>query len=404
MRMVVIGAVAVIVAAVVALVVVLSGGSDGSADRPEGAGNVAAAEPTPEPGSGRSDPPPAASGDTSPDPGNNGGGDNDGDNDGGTGGGSDGGSDSSGGALLDPFRPDSVAVDASSVWVSDAACGVVVRIDKATEEVTGSVVVGTSASGVTVAGGSVWVGTRFDSTVARIDPGRLVVVDAVPVPGYALGLSASGNDVWATDPVLGSVYRIDASSGELVQTVVVGANPHNIAVGDGVIFVTNNDDDTVSMVGYRNQNAIRVDMEVGASPLHVALGEGSIWVTDSGDGAVRRLDPETGATEAVIDVGVWPHALAYAAGSVWVGTETGSFWRVDPGSNQATRIDDAEFTTIDTAVDGTDIWIADASGGTVVRFDAATGTVGSVVDLREFGDCNTFFDEAQETPPPSISA
>lgn len=297
--------------------------------------------------------------------------------------------------ILDPFRPDSVAVDASSVWVTDAACGVVVRVDKATEEVLGAVSVGESASGVGVAAGSVWVGTRSGGVVNRIDPARMVVAGSVTLPGSALGVTARGNDVWATDPIFGTVYRIDAASGSLAETIPVGSDPHHVAIGDQGVWVTNQGDDTVSVIDGRGEPWIA---PTGLSPLHVEIGLGSAWVTDSADGAVRRLDLSTGDTQAVIPVGVWPHALAVAGGAVWVGTETGSFWRVDPGSNRATQVEGAEFTTIDTVVDGNDIWIADASGGTLVRFDAAAGEVASVVDLNENGDCNTFLEEALEPP------
>ncbi len=300
-------------------------------------------------------------------------------------------------AFIDPFRPDSLAIDAWSVWVSDAACGVVIRIDKTTEELLGAVNIGHSASGVAIAAGSVWVGTRDASTVIRIDPTEMVVADAVVLPGFALGLSAQGNDVWATDPLLGVVYRIDAARAELVETVKVGAAPHNIAIGGRTVWVTNQGDDSVTMIS--QGRGPTVEVPVGGLPLHVELGAGSAWVTDSADDAVRRLNQATGEVEAVIEVGVWPHALAYANGAVWVGTETGSFWKVDPSTNSATRVDDANFAAIDTAVDGNDVWVADSSGGTVVRFDAAAGAVRSVIDLNALGDCASFLDEAIDRQP-----
>jgi len=295
-----------------------------------------------------------------------------------------------------PFRPDSVDVDASSVWVSDAACGVVLRIDKATEEVVGAVSVSDSASGIAVAGGSVWVGSPGQAGVVRIDPERMAVSGSVPVPGFALGLTARGNDVWATDPVTGAVHRIDAARAERVETVRVGLNPHHVATSDSAVWVTNQGEDTATLIVTGGGT---FDVPVGAQPLHVEIGAGSAWITDSGDNAVRRVNETTGELEAVIDVGTWPHALAVANGFVWVGTETGSFWRVDPSNNTAERVDDAEFSSIDTVVDGNDIWIADASGGTVVRFDAAAGGVGSVIDLNQFGDCESFGENAGEPEP-----
>lgn len=297
------------------------------------------------------------------------------------------------------FQPDSVAVDAASVWVTDAACGVVVRIDKRTEEVTGALAVGGSASGVAVAANSVWVGARDEDRVSRIDPDEFVVTAEIQLPGAALGMTAEGDDVWATDPFDGALYRIDAGTAQLVETVPVGLDPHDVTVVDGTAWVTNAGDDTVTMISA--DASPPVDVAVGAAPLHVEVGGGSVWVTNTLDGTVTRLDDRSGELEAVIEVGAWPHPLAYANGAVWVGTESGSFWRIDPTTNTATAVEGAAFSSIDTVVDGTDIWIADAFGGTVVRFDTVSGSVGSVVDLTEFGDCETFEGGFEPRPDPS---
>ena len=55
------------------------------------------------------------------------------------------------------------------------------------------------------------------------------------------------------------------------------------------------------------------------------------------------------------------------------------------------------------AVDGNDVWVADGSNGIVVRFDAASETVTTTIDLLEFGDCETFRNEAV-TPPDQPSS
>jgi DNA-binding beta-propeller fold protein YncE len=88
---------------------------------------------------------------------------------------------------------------------------------------------------------------------------------------------------------------------------------------------------------------------------------------------------------------------------VWVGTESGRLSRIDPATNRATTVDGADFDSIDMAVDGNDVWVADGSNGTVVRFDAASETVTTTIDLLEFGDCETFRNEAV-TPPDQPSS
>ncbi|MEL7155705.1 MAG: hypothetical protein AAFN30_03795 [Actinomycetota bacterium] len=315
-----------------------------------------------------------------------------------------GGAPGGGGAAGDRFRPDSVAVDERSVWVSDVVCGIVVQIDKDTEEVVAAIDLGGSASGVAIADGSVWIGTREQGRIVRLDRDDLTVEDVVTVPGYALGLGATENEVWATDPFDGVVYRIDATTGALLTTVDVGLEAHHIAIGPSVAWVTNNADDTVTRIEL-GEGGPSQDLPVGSRPLHVELGVGSAWVTNSSDGTVHRLS-EAGEIQEVIEVGPRPHALAVAAGSVWIGTESGEFWRIDPATNTAAQVEGATFDSIDTAVDGTDIWVADTDAGIVVRFDATAaagaGAVASTVDLGEFGDCETFRSEA--VTPPLVNA
>ncbi len=300
-----------------------------------------------------------------------------------------------------PFRPDSVALSDDAVWITDADCGAVVKIDRATEEVVGSTEIGGSAAGVTVANGSVWVGSRFDSNLLKVDPDLVRIEDRVPVPGSALGLSSTedGSEVWATNPLDAEVYRVDAATGDLIETIAVGNNAHHIAIeelggDDRVIWVTNPGDNNATRITTGDRTTSE-DIAAGPGALHVELGHGSAWVTNGADGTVHRINQDTGREEAVIAVGIAPHALAVTSDAVWVGTETGTFWKINIETNEATEVA-AVFNSIDTAVDGDEIWIADTSRGHVVHFNAAQGRIVSTIDLLEFGDCEVF------RRPPSI--
>ena len=299
-----------------------------------------------------------------------------------------------------PFRPDSVAVGAGSVWVSDSACGVIVRVDPVTETVTDSIDIGGSASGVTFAEDSVWVGNRDTETVVRLDPETNRVRAAIPIPGSPLGLASGDGTVWAVDPAGGAVHRIDPDTDEVVATVGVGEGPHYVAVNDGAAWVTNVRRwlGLENRPGDRSGGGDRVETEIGA--LHVIEAQGSVWVTNSLSSDVSRIDRRTNEVVATIGVESSPHAHAFAAGSVWVGTESGRLTRIDPATNQATAVPGVDFDSIDMAVDGNDVWVADGTHGTVVRFDAAAASVTATIDLLEFGDCETFRNEAMTPPDP----
>src|SRR4051812_26333356 len=71
------------------------------------------------------------------------------------------------------------AVAAGSVWVAAYASSRLVRIDPATNAVTGHVRVGASPCGLVAAAGSLWTDGFGTGTVERVDPARLKVVKRI---------------------------------------------------------------------------------------------------------------------------------------------------------------------------------------------------------------------------------
>jgi sugar lactone lactonase YvrE len=296
------------------------------------------------------------------------------------------------------FEPDSVAIDEAAVWVSDSSCGLLIRLERSTGEVLDAIDIGGSASGVAIAGGSVWVGDRLLPRVVRLEPEGINIQDEIPIDGVALGLDANDTEVWAADPVTGAAHQFDAATGELVMTVKAGMGAHDVAVGDGVAWVTNFGVDTVTRID-RTGQIEPVTIPVGAGPLHAVEGAGSVWITNFDDGTVSRLDRSTGDDQAVIEVGPSPHALTFATGSVWIGTESDQLWRIDPATDEAELVDGASFSSIDMASDGAEIWVADSNASTVVQFDAGTSTTITTTDLAELGTCEEIRGGAS-TPSP----
>jgi len=287
-----------------------------------------------------------------------------------------------------PFQPDSIAVGGRAVWVSDFNCGVVAKIDLNSNEVVGVITAGGSTSGVTYVDGSVWVGNRIDSAVSRVNPITLEFEARVSIPGVALGLATDETYVWAVDPVVGAVHQIDPRSSGLLSSTPVGLEPHYAASGGGSTWVTNSLDGTVTRID--DTDASIGNVTVGTRPMHVIVADDSAWVTDIAEATVIRLDLASGEVIEVIEVGGLPHALSFANETIWVGTEIGELWKIDPKSNEVTRVAGVRFDSIDMDTDGTDIWIADSNASEVVLFDAVTAQVASRIDMTEFGDCDAF--------------
>jgi hypothetical protein len=138
----------------------------------------------------------------------------------------------------------------------------------------------------------------------------------------------------------------------------------------------------------RVQNAdLTVPLEM--DPAQLSDGFGSIWVSERLAGRVVRLDPDTGAVQAVVDVGESPLKLQPADGAMWVRTAT-AYVAIDPATNTVTatlaKADVGPAANRSWAVDGA-IWICD--GRRLHRRDPTTLAAVATLDLEV--DCNALY-------------
>jgi hypothetical protein len=70
----------------------------------------------------------------------------------------------------------------------------------------------------------------------------------------------------------------------------------------------------------------------GGSGSRIAVGQGAVWVTNADTNTVSRIDPSTGKIiGSAIPVGNDPVAIAVSQGAVWVANQnSNSFSRIDP--------------------------------------------------------------------------
>ncbi len=131
---------------------------------------------------------------------------------------------------------------------------------------------------------------------------------------YGLG------SLWVVNRAANSVVEIDPLTNQKKSAPTVGQKPSAIAVGDGSLWVTNFEDDTVTRIAIPapGQTPSLSTFEVGGGPVDVAVGEGAVWVANQLDRSVTRLDPESGDVEATTRLGNEPERLATGAGRVWV--------------------------------------------------------------------------------------
>lgn len=189
--------------------------------------------------------------------------------------------------------------------------------------------------------------------------GRFVLIERFDLPDRPHNLAASGSIVLATHPAAGTMSRLDVATGELL-TAPVGAEPHDVKIGNGVAYVADErgrellvvdpwtlqiidrislpyrphdlflTDDAiwVTMLG-TDRFAVVTDGEVdfvptGRAPHDLLVTEGRIWFSNWGSNELSILDPETGEIEVAPAGVIEPHHFAVdESGVVWVSDNGG---------------------------------------------------------------------------------
>jgi hypothetical protein len=283
---------------------------------------------------------------------------------------------------LDPGITD-VASSGGSVWAVDGRG--VTRLDAETDSILARInIPGTGDSGhIAIGEGSVWVTApelRGDGTrgnLARIDPTTNEVAVTIHVGGPISGVGIGGGWVWVTRPEAGpgTLFRVDPGTDRVVDERPVGASPGPPVYLDGYVWVASTDAG-VSKV----DPASGAVVDVLAIPPVEAATDGSLWAV--GDDSVVRLDPESGATQAVIAV-ERATRVATDGTTVWVLSMprssdpslfypiagTAAVTRIDATTDQivggSLRLDDLQPLSL-TAREGA-AWVGDYDSGTVTR-------------------------------------
>jgi hypothetical protein len=124
------------------------------------------------------------------------------------------------------------------------------------------------------------------------------------------------------------LLHLDAQTGRRRARVPLpflqgGTGTDDLAVGDGSVWVLDEDGSSVWRVDARSDRLVG-SIAVGAHPTGVAAGSGAVWV-GSADGTVARIDPSAaqgvGAVVATIRVGGTPNGIAVGNGEVWVSVD-----------------------------------------------------------------------------------
>ncbi len=147
----------------------------------------------------------------------------------------------------------------------------------------------------------------------------------------------------------------------------------------GRLWIVNHRDGTLQRIDPATNVATALGRLPGDAPERMTYAEGSLWVTGRGTDLLR-VDPNTGAVQATIDVGAGAIDVAAAAHSIWVAVPTDEADRQgNPFLDRLLRVDPATTAVVETlrptapivvnglASTGDALWIADTAGGRLYR-------------------------------------
>jgi YVTN family beta-propeller protein len=242
---------------------------------------------------------------------------------------------------------------------------------------------------------------RVRTPVARGAAPRAHRRSIVAVAASALALLAVGGAVLLTRSAhqltpaaidANVVAVIDPAHASLTAQLPVGASPSDMAVGEGAVWVSNADDQTVSRLDPKTRT-VRQTIGVGSAPGAIAAGLGGVWVVNTLDRTLSWISPATNKVVKTITVGNGPSGVCIGDGGVWVANgDDRTVLRIDPRTGRRTRLVRLDDAPTELACGGGAVWASSESGGTVTEIGGAsasvTGTtkVGAGASALGFGD------------------
>lgn len=173
---------------------------------------------------------------------------------------------------------------------------------------------------------------------------------------------------------------IDPASGAVAASLAIRGVPGPIAVGRGIAWLGDGDDRSVLGIDAGTLERLRT-VRLGTFPYELATDGSSVWIGNGFEGTVTRVAAGGSVTRPFRPE---PHAtgrlaLAYGAGSLWVGSQDGVLTQVDPSTNHAISVTRGVGKPEAIAIGGGDVWLAEADEDVLLRVDVATHRiVGSI--------------------------
>jgi DNA-binding beta-propeller fold protein YncE len=179
--------------------------------------------------------------------------------------------------------PYDVAWGFGSAWVANAGDGTVWRITNG--RVVKRITVGVEPNGLAAYGGSLWVSDHTAGKVVRIDPATNRITGAVRLPGADWVTGYRGSLYVSQETNV--VTRVDARTLRVTGSVRVARNPLGSAIVGGVLWVPCIDASAIDVVDPATMKVV-ARKPGGPSPIVVLRAYGHTWVSHTAANYVSR--------------------------------------------------------------------------------------------------------------------
>jgi hypothetical protein len=270
--------------------------------------------------------------------------------------------------------PLNCAADGENIWVGDGS-GNIYQIQASTGKISAPLAGIASDEGILIALGYVWVvGNAVPGQLYKIDPTTLGLVGVST--GFAndpVGIAFDGLAIWTANSS-GSVAKIDPSTLLPLFTVSTGFTSLYGILFDGAhIWVT--DESAGKLFKLDSSGTILQTVTVGAEPTDPVFDGTNIWVPSVSDSSVTVVQASTGSIVATINADgtnrlQGPIAASFDGERVLI-TNTGNssvtLFKAADLSFIANVATGGSTVPVGACSDGVNFWITDASGN-LLRF------------------------------------
>ncbi len=282
--------------------------------------------------------------------------------------------------------PSALVFDGSFVWAAFAgdgvATGTVRKLSPATGYVSGAAItVGVNPSALVFDGTYIWVANRGSDNVTRITAATGAVSGTFSTSGNGpAALTWDGTYVWVANASSNNVVRINPATGTVAGSpVLAGTTPVALAYDGTAVWAVNYGSNNVTRI-LAASGARDTEYPVGSAPVAVAYYPtyGYLWVVNNGSNTITQINKSTYAT-TTYNVPASPNAILVDGLEWWLASGTGVSKYGYPSTLQGTFNNGHVPTAL--TFDGTNLWAAYKSYGSITRLD----NVGIAVGVASVG-------------------